>query len=313
MITKTKHDKWYVDIRHDGRDSERVRRTFKTQREAKNFECWFRAQQSTAVWDKQKDNRTLSDAIKTWWEQVGAMQKSGADKHARLQRICEMLSNPKLRNISDGMLYEFRATRAATVSTETANKEIIYVNSVLRHVRVTPASIKKLKVTQEEMHFLSTGEIKEFLTEVSTRSEAAYVLCRVSIETGARWGEASAIGLSQVKDGYLVLPSKHTKNNKPRYIPISEELSVLIKKSIPFPDCRSTFYRSIDACNIKLPTGQATHVMRHTFASHFIMNGGNIITLQKVLDHGDLKTTMRYAHLSPDHLKDVLKFKPITK
>ncbi|PKO46426.1 MAG: hypothetical protein CVU29_06285 [Betaproteobacteria bacterium HGW-Betaproteobacteria-22] len=51
--------------------------------------------------------------------------------------------------------------------------------------------------------------------------------------------------------------------------------------------------------------------MRHTFASHFMQNGGNIITLQRVLDHGDLKTTMRYAHLAPDHLKDVLKFKPV--
>ena len=223
------------------------------------------------------------------------------------------LGNPKLKNITYSMLYEFRASRVARVSSETANKEIVYINSVLRHVGLSPVSIKKLKVIQEEMHFLSNPEIKDFLSEIRGRSESAYALCRVSFETGARWGEGSKIALSQVRDGYLVLPSKHTKNNKPRYIPISDNLASLIKSNIPFSNCRSTFYRSIDACNIKLPPGQATHVMRHTFASHFMQNGGNIITLQKVLDHGDLKITMRYAHLSPDHLKDVLKFKPMTE
>nr|OED53629.1 hypothetical protein BEI47_17715 [Aliivibrio fischeri] len=53
-----------------------------------------------------------------------------------------------------------------------------------------------------------------------------------------------------------------------------------------------------------LPKGQATHVLRHTFASHFMMNGRNIIVLQKILGHVDIKQTMVYAHFSPDHLND---------
>lgn len=32
---------------------------------------------------------------------------------------------------------------------------------------------------------------------------------------------------------------------------------------------------------VALPRGQKSHVLRHTFASHFMMNGGNILTLQK--------------------------------
>lgn len=44
------------------------------------------------------------------------------------------------------------------------------------------------------------------------------------------------------------------------------------------------------------------HSLRHTFASHFMMTGGNILTLQKLLGHSDIATTMTYAHLSPDHL-----------
>jgi hypothetical protein len=44
------------------------------------------------------------------------------------------------------------------------------------------------------------------------------------------------------------------------------------------------------------------HDLRHTYASHFVMAGGNLLALQKLLGHADLKTTMKYAHLAPDYL-----------
>ena len=36
------------------------------------------------------------------------------------------------------------------------------------------------------------------------------------------------------------------------------------------------------------------------------MNGGNLYDLQKILGHADIKTTQRYAHLSPNHLKEAV-------
>lgn len=44
------------------------------------------------------------------------------------------------------------------------------------------------------------------------------------------------------------------------------------------------------------------HDIRHTFASHFMMNNGNIYDLQKILGHTSLEMTQRYAHLAPEHL-----------
>ena len=41
------------------------------------------------------------------------------------------------------------------------------------------------------------------------------------------------------------------------------------------------------------------------------MNKGNILTLQRILGHADIKMTMRYAHLSPEHLKEAIKFNPL--
>ncbi|WP_425543404.1 tyrosine-type recombinase/integrase [Marinobacterium maritimum] len=72
-----------------------------------------------------------------------------------------------------------------------------------------------------------------------------------------------------------------------------------------FGDCYQSFTNALEESGIELPKGQRTHVLRHTFASHFMMNGGNLLTLQKVLGHASIQMAMRYAHLEPEHLDEV--------
>ncbi|WP_442919916.1 tyrosine-type recombinase/integrase [Methylobacillus sp.] len=62
-----------------------------------------------------------------------------------------------------------------------------------------------------------------------------------------------------------------------------------------------------------VPEGQLTHVLRHTFASLFMMNGGNTtsLNLQRILGHSSIMMTMRYAHLSPEHLRDAKTLNPL--
>ena len=50
----------------------------------------------------------------------------------------------------------------------------------------------------------------------------------------------------------------------------------------------------------------------HPFASHFMMNDGNILSLQKILGHSTRQMTMRYAHLSPDYLKEGYNLNPVS-
>ncbi len=46
------------------------------------------------------------------------------------------------------------------------------------------------------------------------------------------------------------------------------------------------------------------HTLRHTFASHLAINGTPIFTIQKLMNHSDIKQTLRYAKLAPDSGKN---------
>jgi len=102
-----------------------------------------------------------------------------------------------------------------------------------------------------------------------------------------------------------------TKSGKSRSVPLRKELYEELTGELPFQSCYSAFRSALERAEIKLPKGQLTHICRHTFASHFVMKGGHILTLQKVLGHSDLKLTMRYSHLAPDYLNEVTEKGPL--
>ncbi len=138
-------------------------------------------------------------------------------------------------------------------------------------------------------------------------------MASICLATGARWSEAEGLKRSNIQPYRITFTG--TKNSKNRTVPISEELYNLIdlegRKGELFSSCYGAFRKALSRTEIELPKGQAAHVLRHTFASHFIMNGGNILVLQKILGHSTLTMTIRYAHLAPDHLEEAATLNPL--
>lgn len=84
------------------------------------------------------------------------------------------------------------------------------------------------------------------------------------------------------------------------------------KRGFLFTDANyPAFRRLMKELKPDLPPGQATHALRHSFATHFMINGGSIITLQRILGHSLIEQTMTYAHFAPEYLQDAVTLNPL--
>jgi integrase len=72
----------------------------------------------------------------------------------------------------------------------------------------------------------------------------------------------------------------------------------------------NAFNVTVRRSTLRFPQGQMTHILRHTFASYFIMNGGSILSLKEILGHSDIKMTMKYVHLAPDRFNRCRQIEP---
>jgi integrase len=154
------------------------------------------------------------------------------------------------------------------------------------------------------MAYLTKEQINDLLLSCKqSTAKDLVIIVKICLATGARWNESESLKGAQVKDRKITYIN--TKGKRNRTVPISDKLfnEIPKKNGSLFTPCYSAFRSAIDRAAIELPERQLTHVLRHTFVSHFMMNGGNILVLQKILGHTGIKITMRYALLLQITLK----------
>lgn len=78
------------------------------------------------------------------------------------------------------------------------------------------------------------------------------------------------------------------------------------KKSIVEP-LRDTLHKLFNQNNPDNKQKVVIHSLRHTFASHLAIGGVSIQIIQKLLNHKDIKMTMRYSHLMPQSGKEAVQ------
>jgi len=152
--------------------------------------------------------------------------------------------------------------------------------------------IAKLKEAHPATTYLLQTEISSLLDALNGDNKRIAILC---LSTGARWSEAAGLRREQITHNRVTYLK--TKTHRVRSVPISGDVASAIlqrETGLLFSEKDYVLFRTIlREVKPDLPKGQATHVMRHTFATHFMINGGNIITLQRILGHQDISQTMR--------------------
>ena len=322
-LVKLPNGKWKADI--EPIKGKRFRKTFKTKGEAQRFEANVRSKLITQPdWSpKPKDKRTLLELIQVWFDMHGASLSDGKRRNSILITAAKQLGNPMALTVSGSKVANLRASWLQDgLSGKTANNRLAYLKAVYNQLHRLdeidyPCPFDKvpaLKLQERPLTYLTQPQIAELLAALDARATSPHpaMMARLCLATGCRWGEAQAVGPDQVRAGQVTF--HNTKGKRVRVIPISQRLETELQQHWrqhgPFTNCLMTFCRVLESTSIKLPAGQASHVLRHSFASHFVISGGNILVLQKILGHTSLAMTMRYAHLAPDHLQDALAFNP---
>ncbi|MGK4354976.1 phage integrase [Enterobacter cloacae] len=336
-VRKLSDGQWLADFytvnRSDGKQGKRVRKKFATKGEALAFENYTLQKIDDSPWlGKGKDKRRLSDLVNLWYERHGISLRDGQKRVRSMLWAAECMGSPLATEFSAQLFTAYRAKRLdghfartkriAEVSPRTMNLEHAYFLAVFNELKrlgewdaPNPLeNVRQFRTEESEMAYLTGEQINKLLQECRLSSaKDLEMVVKICLVTGARWSEAETLKRSQITAGKVTFIK--TKGKRNRTIPLAAEIIAELpkKNGALFKPCYNAFRTAIEKTGIELPAGQLTHVLRHTFASHFMMNGGNILVLQKILGHTDIKMTMRYSHFSPDHLEEALHLNPLAK
>ena len=145
----------------------------------------------------------------------------------------------------------------------------------------------------------------------------------LSINTGIRRGELFDLRWKHFNrhTPTLTIEGETAKSGKTRHIPLNNEAMKVLaawskqtkdrredrifagKNGARRTDCKKAWNNVLEKSKI---TQFRWHDLRHHFASKLATKGVPLNTVRELLGHADLKTTLRYAHLAPDHKADAV-------
>ena len=191
-----------------------------------------------------------------------------------------------------------------------------------------PKADKKIKetYTDEELKILlkkpnlKTSDFTEYKT---------WVYSNYLLATGNRISSVLNIKIGDLDFDNQLIQMNTSKNRKAQIIPMSDSLAIILKEYLSYRKGTDSDYLFCNSYGQKsdLRTYQemlvkynrskgvmktSSHLYRHTFAKKWILNGGDIFRLQKLLGHSDLTVVKEYVNMfSSDLSLNYSQFNPL--
>lgn len=234
------------------------------------------------------------------------------------------------RMIAEWQLAALKRQKASggTVAPATVDRALAVLRTLLRLAARKWGVIKEVPLVEltnapnSRERFLAEDEIARLLAACVSvtpssntrggRPKSPYLLpiVTVALNTGMRLGEIIGLTWDRVDfaSGLLHLRAEDTKTRRSRSIPMTRTVNDLLAARLgaragrvfPVRDISGGYEAALDEAKIE---GATFHDLRHTFACHYMIRGGQLFDLQLILGHSDPKMTVRYAKFSPHHLR----------
>lgn len=230
-----------------------------------------------------------------------------------------------LQDVTAKLISKYKLERSRTlvrrdgaerpISTATCNRELAALRHLLKLAALEWEVIDKaphVRLDKEPEGRIAWLEATEeaALLAACRKSQNLYLadLVTVALETGLRHGELMGLTWDRVDRSRGVIMLERTKAGRRREVPMRAAVDAIFaampepREGRVWPDksIRRAFENSVAVAGLKDWT---FHDCRHHFASWFMMRGGQLESLRLILGHRDIKMTLRYAHLSPGHLR----------
>ena len=176
-----------------------------------------------------------------------------------------------------------------------------------------PFSIAKKKFREQgRLRYLLPDDAKRLVDACQDHLQPIVI---TALHTGMRKGEILTLRLGVNVDlDERRISLQETKNGEKRYLPMNETVYEVLARVAkdkapgdylfpgmdgkPLTDVKRSFKSALKESGIE---NFRFHDLRHTFASNLAMQGVDLPTIKELMGHKDIKMTLRYAHLSPDH------------
>ena len=139
---------------------------------------------------------------------------------------------------------------------------------------------------------------------------------------GLRISEACALRVEDIDSRRMVIRVRYAKGNKQRYTVLSQRLLIALREywrvqrplewlfpgqsqqsHIASETARQVFRLARD--QVGLGRWCTPHTLRHSFATHLLESGTELVVIQALLGHSTIRTTTTYAHVRTDHIATV--------
>ncbi len=269
--------------------------------------------------NRQLGRMPFKDFAQMYLEREGPLLKSIRTERNRVLAWAREFGSRPLGQIARAEIEDWRREKMMRCRPATINRDLSRLRRMFslavewELLEESPmAGIRFLRENNARTRYLSLQECQRLIA--SCIAPHIRALVGVALHSGMRLGEILNLRWYDLDfaSGFILV--RDSKNGESRHVPMDATLSALFRAyphrlgtDLVFSSSRGG--RIVDvrtgfqnACKRAELTDLHFHDLRHTFASQFVMAGGDLYILKEILGHKSPAMAARYAHVSPTYL-----------